>query len=145
MGKQKIDIDRIFGELYADSDQVLNLAVADTYYQIVGLSDGELENITSSSSRLTVNDSGYYSINLSASFAYATVNSTIHYSLFVDGVENTKLEIERKIATAGDVGNASGNAIVSLTAGQIIDIRAKCSSNTGNLTTTHFNLSVYRL
>jgi len=128
-------------EIYIASNQVLSMPAANTYYQVVGFSSGVLQNASVSSSRVTIKQSGYYKITYSASFTHANNNTIIHISLFVDGVENTKMEIERKIGSGGDLGAASASSIVYLNANQIIDMRARTETNTGNLTTTHANFS----
>jgi len=130
------------GQIYIDTPQVLNLAVAGTYYQIVGATADLQIGTTIASSRITVKESGYYRINFSSSFTHANNNSVIHQSLFIDGVENTKFETERKIGNGGDVGAVAFGGVIYLTANQIVDIRAKILSGTGNLTTNHFNFNI---
>jgi len=133
---------RVFGQIYTDSAQVVNLAVAATYYQITGMTADININTSIASSRITVLKAGYYLVQCTSSFTHVTNNTVIHHSLFVDGVEDTRLEFERKIGAGGDVGNAGGSVIIFLDANQVLDIRAKSVSNTGNLTTNHFNFNV---
>ena len=64
-----VDYPKVIGEIYTASNQVLNLAVANTYYQIVGLSSGVSNNTTIASSRITVKETGYYSIKADISRA----------------------------------------------------------------------------
>jgi len=133
---------RVFGQIYTDTPQVVNLAIANTYYQIAGMTADIAINTSIASSQITVSKAGYYLVQCTSSFTHATNNTVIHHSLFVDGVEDTRLEFERKIGAGGDVGYAGGSVLILLTAGQVLDIRAKSVSNTGNLTTNHFNLNV---
>ena len=134
--------DNSFAELFEDATNTL--ATTTTYRTITSLQAGDYNEATLGDSSMTITQAGTYLVNYSSSFTHAVNNTTCHISLFVNDVENTNLEAERKIGTGGDYGSMSGTALVTLTANAVLKLRAK-SDNAGNLTINHLNFNCTRI
>lgn len=77
--------------------------------------------------QITLTQAGTYKVEAQLSMASATGNVNFFASVFVDGVEQEQLHFTRKISVAADVGSASLTGIVTVTAGQVIDLRVRHS------------------
>lgn len=134
------------GELYIDGDSTLAIPVADTYYTFKKWNTtGVNVNVTADDSSFTINagGSGYYDIKHHESIQ-DIANATIHISVFVNDIEITKCEVERKISTGGDVGASSGSMKLWLNDGDVVKLKYRTVSLTGTLTVTHSNFNISR-
>jgi hypothetical protein len=142
-----------YGEMYesATPGNTINLTVAGTYYGWVSGTEG----LTSSNvaftdngtaDRLTISGTGagVYSVDFMSSFT-GSASVVVHSSLFINGVEQTKCEAERKLSASGDVGNAGFHCLVDLDADDYIDIRYKGDGTTKTVTINHSTLTIERL
>lgn len=97
------------------------------------------------SGEITADVAGKFSVDGSFSFSAAN-NKTFFISLFIDGVEQESVHLTRKIGTAGDVGNAGFSGIVSLAAGQVLDVRARHDDTSPvNITMQYMNLNLTKV
>ncbi|HKI88840.1 MAG TPA: hypothetical protein VKA38_07440, partial [Draconibacterium sp.] len=132
------------GVLYVSSNQTITHSAADTYYLIDIFTTGSANNMTATSSTLTVPATGYYDIRFHISSTISSNNTIVHASVFVDNIEKAEIEAERKIGTGGDYGNYSGGGILSLSAGNVVTLKSK-SSNIGTVTISEANFSIKRI
>lgn len=134
-----------YSEKYiSGTPKVISTAVTGNYYGIEFTGTGSENNITDTNdSTFTIINTGLYIIAYSLSFTHATNSTLIHASLFVDDVEDTQTEAERKVGTGGDMGSMSGTGLVSLTAGETVKVKVK-SDKTGNLTINHANFNLVK-
>jgi hypothetical protein len=82
---------------------------------------------------------GRYKVWGNISASSATTNVITQTEIYVEGVAQEDLNIERKIATSGDVGAWSVSGIVSVGAGESIDLRINPDKTT-SLTITYAQL-----
>jgi hypothetical protein len=129
-------------ELFENASNVT--ATTSTYKTIVSLQAGTNVNATYTDSTITVGQAGTYLINYSASFTHSVNNTTCHISLFVDDVEDTQMDAERKVATGGVYGQVSATNIAVLSASDVLKLKAK-SDNSGNLTIQYLNFNATRI
>ena len=134
------------GELYTDDGSVVtNNAIAGNYYRIEGMIDKNTNNVTLTAGHtFTIIENGIYDINISTSFDCSVNITTVHVSVFIDGIEDTSIELERRINAAGDIGNAGSNGKISLTQGQTVDIRCK-TDKISQVTFNHINFNIFKL
>jgi hypothetical protein len=128
-----------YGEMYlSGASAALSLAVADTWYKVVGFAAGHLDQITHDATKhsLVVPAEGDYLVRANVSF---TGQATHTYKLGFGVGDGTTQAVdthhlaEHKVATA-DVVDVAFSGIVHATAGQHITIHALDVGGTGNLT-----------
>jgi len=138
--------DAAYGELYsyADAAITVTISVASTYYQATGFQKGLGNKFELSTKDLRSKEAGYYAVNVAVSFTHDTNNTICHCSLFINDVENEKLETERKIGTAGDYGAMSFTGLIALKASDKIDVRFK-ADKTGTITINHINFNLVEI
>jgi len=142
--EKKIVAPQYIGQLYVDGDSTLSIGVADTYYTFRKFQTDLTINTTLTDSTITTTTSGYYKICNSSSYTHGTISTIIHHSVFVNDVEATQIETQRKIGTGGDVGNSSNSGILFLNTGDIVKIKFR-ADNTGTITVSHMNFHIFRL
>jgi hypothetical protein len=81
---------------------------------------------------LTVGATGIYRFDFWASFSSSATNRTVTFQLFKDAVA-AQGNLVRFVAT-NDVGAAAMSGLLSLTAGEVLDMRAFLSTGTATLT-----------
>ncbi len=89
-----------------------------------------------------VNGGGIYNVTISVSFGSDKVNSLTECSLFVDNVEMPNIGFHRTIGNANDQGAASGNGLIALSPGNVLDLRFNSSVNNTTLDLYHITLVV---
>ena len=133
-----------YGVKYIDADSVTVLSVIGTYYA-VALADGISKDVTQTDdSTFTVVKAGIYHVSISASFTHETNSTIVHFSVFVDDIEDASIECQRKIGNGGDVGSAGNSGLISLAVGEEVKVKAK-GDTTGDLTVSHMNFNVFRI
>lgn len=138
-----------FGELYEDSaGTVINLPTADNFVQwvssTVGLSSLTTPSAASDNITILTNGAGTYKVSFSASFS-GTVNSTFHWSVFLGGVEQENVSVERKIGAAADIGSIAASGLLALSVAEVVDLRASATANTKTVTVNHANLTITKI
>lgn len=106
----------------------------DASYVLVDGYDHELPSryVTSNATggKVTLHKGGDWLVAVQSSFS-GVANTEYHFAVFLDGTE-TILETDRKLGTGGDVGSCSIVGILSVTSGQVVDVRGKTLSGSGN-------------
>ena len=132
------------GEMYIDDDSVTATGTISKYYAIA-MAAGYSNGVTmTNDSTMTIVTAGQYKISYSISCTHSVNNTLIHASLFVDDVEDSQTEAQRKIGTAGDIGSFSGTGIATFEVDEEIKLKAKADKS-GNLTIQHMNFNIVRL
>jgi len=132
------------GQLYTDDGSVtVTTTVAGTYYTVTGLTDSNSYVFTMTDSSMTDLVDGWYDIDISANgFTSDVNNTTAHLSLFINDVEITLCELERKISTSGDIGSASATALYYLSSSDVVKAKAKSDKAGAILTINHLNINI---
>lgn len=137
-------LDITVAEWYIGADSTISHIVADKYYAIDFTAGTQLNVTETNDSTLTIVRDGYYHINYSISSTSGTNNTILHASLFVDDVEDTQTEAQRKIGTGGDTGNFGGTGIVWLDSGDTVKLKLK-ADNVSTSTINHANFNIIRI
>jgi len=126
----------------------LNLAIADTWYGIPGLTGGHQDRITFDATKnsLVVAADGDYYVSASVSFS-GTTGHTFKLGFGVGDGDTQVVDTDHvaiRKAASGDVGTMSCVAIVEATAGQHITVNLLDVGGTGNVTPAEVTLVVQR-
>jgi len=133
-----------YGSFYQhDIPTTVTISVTGTYYQITGNTAGQLEDMTFSSDALTVNQTGIYIAAISCSYDDSG-NTTFDIGLFIDGVKSTPISAHAS-TTGSLVSNAATMGLISLTAGEVIDLRIANDTNTNDVNIGHCSLMIVRI
>lgn len=141
-----------YGEIHVhDSAVAQSIPTGATYTLITNWTDNGLSLYTTpdalTSRRITVSKTGVYEVSYNCSMLLGTSNVVLFISAFKNGTtELDNLHFSRKIGTGSDVGSASFNGIIQLSAGDYIDVRIK-HDNVGsvNFTQVYANLNLKRV
>ena len=121
--------DGIYGGIHQhDNATSQSIPTGVTYTKLTEWADNDSFNNTvpdQSASEITLTYAGDYKIESQLSFASGTNNTTMFVSAFLDGVELDECHFTRKISVADDIGSASFTGIVTVTAGQVLDLRIR--------------------
>lgn len=90
---------------------------------------------------LTITRAGVYAISVQMSFS-GTLNEQVTVELYVDGVASG-LKFDRKLGSGGDVGSASLAGLLSLDAGDVLDLRVNSDGTSISVTVTQGQLAVH--
>lgn len=132
-----------YGVLYTHTP-IVTTVLADAYHKLTGLSTHLLNGVSVIDSSFRIKTTGRYSIGVSSSFTNSVNNTEVHYSIFVNDIEDTTTEAERKVGTASDLGNAGITGIIDLKAGDIVDFRYNANKSS-DITTNHCNMNIVKL
>ena len=140
-----------YGNLYADDEATpaQTLSTAGAFEIIIAFdhAGGSTSGITidTSDHDITIVNAGDYAITYSATFS-GSANRVFHMSLFLDGVMLRPSDIHRTMNASGAVGVvASTTLIASVTAGQVIDLRAAPEVNGDSITVEHGAIVIIEL
>lgn len=131
-----------YGNLYADDAVTAAqiLATSGAFEKVIAFdkagesSAGVTPNIGTYD--LTVNDAGTYEVHYNVAFE-GTANKNFEFAVFVDGVEAPASHVIRTTSGAGAIGNATGIFVSTISAADVVDLRAAPESN-GDSLTVHF-------
>ncbi|MFC1637555.1 beta strand repeat-containing protein [Candidatus Margulisiibacteriota bacterium] len=135
----------IYGELYCADNSVAQ-SVNTTYVTVnaltmEGVSSGT--TLSSANKRITVNSTGIYRIQVAMAFSGSN-NQTFYGAVSRNGTVPDKIVFVRKLGTGGDVGSANCSGLLSLTAGDWVDVRVK-STASNSIIVQWANLSISKL
>lgn len=114
-----------YGEIYITTPLATTITLVDTYYLVLGTTTSdELQGFTASNGRLTYTGAANRVTNVVASMAVSSDinNVLLGTKLYKNGVGHDASFIQRKIATAGDIGAQSLTALLTLSTGDYIEI-----------------------
>lgn len=140
-----------YGEIYEiDNTTATTISTQNTWYQITIFGNNGVSNNTTpdhTNDHITVGTTGVYRVDYSASFS-GTGGKT--YELEVkknNGATSfTNTRVQRKLGTTGDVGNAGGTGLLSLTANDTVELWIRCIDVvTGNATMSEGNLNLIKI
>jgi len=141
----------VYGEIFVDdtsggSDDI-TLTTGSTYYPFITATAGESQGVTidvadATGDSIKANTTGEYQILLTASFD-ATVNTTYHCYVFVNGTIDTHIGFFRKIGASSDVGSASASGVFNVQSGQKVQFKCTASADTKVIDFWHANLSIF--
>ncbi len=122
------------------------IGVTDTYYTVDFKAETRhLENFTNSGdTAFTCLVPGIYDLEGHFSHTSTATNTILHFSLFIDDVEDTRIETERSIGTANDFGDASLSGRFTIAANEVLKIKTK-GNKTGTTTVNHGNIKLMRV
>ena len=139
-----------YGNLYADdavtAAQVL--ASAGVFEKVIAFdkagesSAGVTPNIGTYD--LTINDGGVYEVFYNVSFE-GTANKDFEFAVFVDGVQEAAAHTIRTTSGAGEIGSVNGVFVSTISAAEVVDVRAAPESNGDSLTVHFGSLVVHEL
>ncbi len=140
-----------YGNLYADdaATGAQVLATAGTFEVITafdkeGTSTADT-TINTGANTITIGTAGDYLINFSVSYS-GVANKEYDIAVFIDDVKVDESQTHRTLGSGGAVGVVAGVGIIaSITAGQVIDLRAAPETNGNQVTVIHGSLAVVEL
>jgi hypothetical protein len=90
---------------------------------------------------IDVTNTGLYEVSFSCAFSGAA-NTTYHVQVRIDGTEQNNLESIRLLSSGGDVGAMTITGLLSITAGDDVEVWAAADSDSSSFVMEHANLSV---
>lgn len=133
------------GEMYIASTQTQSIASSATWYEVGTFTAGDLDGITFASDRLTAPEAGEYLVTWSVSTSSASANKTFSVGIGVNGSDPTTKAIIQRRFSSSDVGAMSGQALISLTAGQYVNLMVRGDTDTTNIDFNFGNFQLERI
>jgi hypothetical protein len=137
----------VYAEIHLhDNATAQNIPTGTTYTKCTLFNGKGLSSnctVDTANDKITATITGKYMVVVSCNFSAGTNGVIFKGSIFVNNVEQDQVHFVRKIGNAGDVGSASMSGIISVTAGQDIDLRFR-HDNAGTVTITpeYCNMSI---
>lgn len=144
-----IYFDPAYSEVYVAGGSGLAISTPDTWVQVTGWTVDDYANLTTTTSQFTVVDNGKYKVNLSASFQYvlpfgdASTSSTVRVAIFVNGTEQTSLEIQMT-APIDYILPLPISGIARLETDDVVTLMVRCN-RTGTFTMAYGNLTLHKI
>jgi hypothetical protein len=119
--------------------------MAGTEYLLSGFSDGSSRGVTlnSAAGSMTVDETGIYLASLNGSFE-GLADAVISAAVYVNDVRDRGL-FRRKLGAGGDVGNAGGSAVLSLTADDVLTIKVSADITDAYITIYTGSFQVHKI
>jgi len=137
----------VYGSMYQhETTQTVDL-VQNVYVVIPGWTTGNMDNVSVlGATTMNALVAGMYKIDWSVSGTMATgANETLEIDIFKNAVEQEDGSARRKIAAAGDQGNAGATAIISANALDTFDLRIKNVTSSNDFVVTHCNFNILQV
>ena len=137
-----------YAEMYvAANATAASIPSGSTYTKIIGtgLTLGDYKNTTPSvaNGNITINRTGKYLVNATFSSKLGTDSVLWDTAVCINGVEKTNLHMRRKFSTKGYTFNVCISGIVSLSSGDVLDIRVKHdNASSVNITNEYSNICI---
>ena len=115
-------------DLYLDRVAVIEkqfvITSGGTYQAATGFTEGVSSGVTldAANGTMTIDMPGMYRVVAAVSFI-GTPSETFSGHIFVDGVKEDKIGLERKLGQSGDVGSASFTGIIDADGGEVLTVR----------------------
>lgn len=136
------------GELsVANGSTAQSIPTGATYEKLTAFTTvGDTVEVTAVADSMVIRKAGYYFVKGSFSLSSGTVNVNTFGALFIDGIEQSDIHYERKIATTGDVGSCTMSGLVYLNIGDVLDVRMRHEDGSAVDITVHYaNLSIMQI
>lgn len=133
--------------LISEGASLVSLTPSDTYIRLDasdGFIAGVLRGVTYNDGILTTPIAGQYDFVGTISSKTATAIRLYEFAAFITTDESGKTRSER-FFSSNDTGAQALSAILTLAAGDTVDIRARCLGNTGDVTPIHINLKIHEI
>ena len=139
-----------YGQLYTDdTTDNITITTAGTYYQWMGSTAGlyHLTTLSVASDNITIDSGGdgVYRVSINISVTADSNNHLVHGALFVDGVKVPQVCTEVFLQNAAEQSVISANGLVTLTAGQVLDLRMTGNTDGMVVTISHAQLTASRV
>jgi hypothetical protein len=139
-----------YGEMYiSDNVTAVALTLQNTFYKITpNWTAGNADGMTAdtANSQIVCNKKSVFFVSVSITSGLDTPNETIEFGIFKNGAHVVKLDQEVEFHQANDVNNASLTGMIALDVGDVIDVRANCTTSAGtNLKPIDVNMSALRI
>lgn len=123
------------------SPQTITIGVADTYYNITGINEGETNGLVFSQNGLNITKNATYEIHMAISFTGG--NSGLYeFELFVDGIGEPKCTFFRTTSSTA-LGNTGSHCIMSLISGNHLNMMVKdISAPAQNIQLYQYNFNI---
>lgn len=134
-----------YGEIYITIPIATECTLADTYYLVAGTTTSdELKDFTASNERLIYTGVGSRVVLVVAAISVSsdTVNTVLGTKVYINGGAHEASFIQRKIATAGDVGAFAIATLVTLTTNDYVEIYIASSRAGAEITFNCMSLTV---
>lgn len=150
------DAQLIHGEMYIENPatyEVLPMAVTPNYYGLTSASEGYTtgseyvryeDNATADRLVIGSQGAGTYLVTLSSSFG-GNGNVKVGAAIHINGVLQNGLAFLNKLNSTGDVSSASLTGIVTLQAGDYLDVRFNSDTDNKNVYIYLLNLHISRI
>lgn len=124
---------RSYGSVGYHNDTGLTVSISDqlNYFNVTGGTAGVLHNCNFTNDYLIVGETGDYLVNWGLGFS-GGANDLYEVTILIDGKEQNPCETHRKLGAGGDQGSASSTCIVSLTAGEGVNIGIQNEDSTAD-------------
>lgn len=133
-GEISID-DNAVGQTLVNADQWYKITQFDTNGSSSGMTNDQADN------KITVENAGTYELTFVASFN-GSASVVYHLAIYIDGVIDTSLKIQRDIGTANTVGAVAIAGLAAIGAGDDIEVYVSCDGNNKEYLQGHANLSI---
>lgn len=100
--------------------------------------------VSAAAGTITIGQSGIYMIHFSVSFSLSSPNTLASFRLYTNSVVGD-VGVDRFIGGASQSASANFVAMLTLTAGDILDIRAFIDSGTASITFTNVGFLLHRV
>ena len=140
--------DVAFGEMSNDIQRkdTIPILAPSTWYKIPNLFSGSLLNVTYSNATLITQKAGYYYLQYSISGYSVTEKQNYEFAFIINGVANIASEIEQRIdRKINKESSVSGQCIVYLNAGDVVELDVKCDYIADGFVGTHGNVSIMKI
>jgi len=140
-----------FAEVYINENATaMSVPAGSDYTKLImtNFATGNYKNCTIDleSGTITVNKSGKYAVNCTFSSKLATTDVIWDTAVFANDVEAADLHMRRRFSTLGYTFNVTLSGIISLSAGDILDVRSKHNNASAvSITTEYANISLHRI
>jgi hypothetical protein len=132
--------------IYTARGSTAQTGIGTSFVKLTGFaSDGAAADATpdQANNKITVNTTGTYQISLDVSFSGSS-SATFSFEVYVNGA-SIDLGLQRKLGTAGDVGNSGCGGLAAITTGQDVEVYVKADGASKSITPVYLNLFVHRV
>ena len=149
----KYNLDRPFGSMYTNTTIATVLTLQNTWYEVFDAGQawttGEVYLTTFNDPGITVLTDGKYEVLWTKSIDFSTTpgaKQDIETGIMIDGVIQLAGRAHRTLANSTDTGDASGLAILDLSAGEVVSLAMNNNTSAGKtIHCEHGNLSVKQI
>jgi hypothetical protein len=139
-----------YGEMYQFGNVAATVCgVQNTYYIIGNMSTGlvgsRTTGITYAANQLTVARTGIYDVAYSIDILAATADDSFAFAIYVNAAADTKTTIKCRPTTTSNYWTVSGSALLSLAAGNTVELRVANQTAGRNITIADANVRLIQI